>query len=60
MCIPLTYIKEMVSDWRGAGKAIYGKDAVKDWYNTNKSVILLEYTTRQSVEKTIEMGRNNI
>ncbi len=35
--MPEKYVREMVADWAGAGKAITGKWEVKEWYaNNNK------------------------
>lgn len=48
--IPERYIKEMVSDWIGAGIAITGKNDVLNWYEKNKDNIKLNLATRILVE----------
>lgn len=49
--MPDIYIKELVCDWIGAGKAIMGKDAnALKWYEKNKSKILMNDNTRNKVE----------
>lgn len=51
--MPLKYRKEMLADWRGAGKA-QGTPDTKVWYATNKHKILLGIETRQWIEKALE------
>jgi hypothetical protein len=51
--MPIKYIDEMISDWIGAGKAIYGKDNTLKWYKKNKDHIILHPTTRKWVEYKI-------
>ncbi len=51
--IPLKYLKEMVADWRGAGRAITGKDNIKGWYLENKHKINLRAINRLWVEHNI-------
>jgi len=34
--IPKKYLKEMLADWIGAGKAITGENNIKSWYMKNK------------------------
>lgn len=58
--IPETYLKEMLCDWIGAGKA-QGKtnkgskrfDEVKLWYNANKDNMVLNCVTRKELEQLI-------
>ncbi len=52
--IPLKYLKEMICDWIGAGKAITGKNDIKDWYEKNKEKILLTPVDKKWVEDFIE------
>jgi len=49
--IPMHYLKEMVCDWRGAGKAITGKDDILEWYGKNKDRINLNRVNRVCIEK---------
>ncbi|MCK9597286.1 DUF5662 family protein, partial [Candidatus Pacearchaeota archaeon] len=51
--MPIKYIDEMISDWIGAGKAIYGKDNTLKWYKKNRDNIILHPTTRKWVEYKI-------
>jgi len=51
--IPFPVLKEMVADWRGAGRAITGKDDVKEWYEKNKEKIVLDELDRIQVEDLI-------
>lgn len=51
--MPDMYIREMVSDWKGAGKAIHGKDDVIDWYEQNKNNMLLSSPTRYKVKELV-------
>ena len=51
--IPLKYLKEMVCDWRGAGKAITGKDNTPAWYNDNQERINLNRVNRSWIEKKL-------
>lgn len=49
------YIKEMVCDWMGAGRAITGKWEAKEWYLKNESKIVLHPETRKEVERLLEV-----
>jgi hypothetical protein len=51
--MPEKYVREMVADWAGAGRAITGKWEVKEWYETKKEQILLHPDTRVLVEKLL-------
>jgi hypothetical protein len=51
--MPLKYRKEMLADWRGAGRAINGKDDTNSWYLKNISNILLHHNTRVWIEKAL-------
>lgn len=48
--MPDKYIKEMVADWMGAGRAITGKWEVEQWYEKNKDNIILHPSTRVKVK----------
>lgn len=50
--MPKKYIKEMVADWKGAGRAITGinnPQECKNWYNKNKDKIRLNICTESYV-----------
>jgi hypothetical protein len=50
MKMPNKYMKEMLADWRGAGRAINGKDDTKEFYLKNKDKIILHPETRKWIE----------
>lgn len=52
--MPEIYMKEMLADWRGAGKAITGKDNTPEWYEKNKGNMQLHLETREWIEKNIK------
>jgi hypothetical protein len=47
--IPISYRKEMLCDWRGAGRAQGTPDTVK-WYDRNKGKMILAEDTRRWIE----------
>lgn len=47
--MPLEYTLEMLADWYGAGKAISGKNDIREWYLKNYHVIQLHRNTRNIV-----------
>lgn len=51
--MPLKYRKEMLADWRGAGRAINGRDETKEWYLKNKDNMILGTVTREWVEEQL-------
>lgn len=51
--MPDQYRKEMLADWRGAGKAINGKDDTPQWYARNREDMILHPLTRAWVEEQI-------
>ena len=53
IAIPKKYLKEMIADWRGAGKAINGKDDTQGWYQKNKDKIMLRKVNRAWIEREI-------
>lgn len=53
--MPEKYVKEMVADWAGAGKAITGEWEVVEWHNKNKSKMKLHSETKLLVEKYLEL-----
>lgn len=52
--IPPHFVREMVADWMGAGRAITGKWDSQAWYERNKEKILLYETSRSMVEMLLE------
>lgn len=54
--MPEIYIREMVADWMGAGRAIVGKKSnTRDWYLKNESNIKLAPTTHSLVEEVLNV-----
>jgi hypothetical protein len=66
MLIPDKYLKEMICDWIGAGKA-QGKSSPKEdkyletrnWYMTNKDKIQINTQSRIEIERIIKKEVNN-
>jgi hypothetical protein len=54
--MPLKLRKEMLADWRGAGRAITGKDDTRDWYLSNKHNMILHVNTRRWVEDQLNLS----
>ena len=50
--MPLRYRKEMLCDWRGAGRA-YGTPDTKRWWEKNKDKMQLHPNTRKWIEKNL-------
>ncbi|MEO1289641.1 MAG: DUF5662 family protein [Chloroflexota bacterium] len=48
--MPDLYRREMLADWRGAGRAITGDDNTLDWYTNNREYIKIHPKTRKWVE----------
>lgn len=51
--MPLTFIKEMVADWAGAGRAITGEWEIAKWYVDNAHKIDIHPSTRHEVERIL-------
>lgn len=51
--MPEKFIREMVADWMGAGRAITGKWEMPSWYEANKNKMRLHDTTRVRVEELV-------
>ena len=58
--MPEQYWKEMVADWKSAGKAITGKDNIKEWYDKNRDLIKLHPETKKIVEEEIFKSEENL
>ena len=59
-CFPMTKKdrKEMLADWRGAGRAQNTPDT-KGWWQKNKDKTFLHAETREWVEKQLEEKKND-
>jgi hypothetical protein len=53
LAMPEHFIREMVADWMGAGRAITGQWEAAAWYLKNRDVIQLEEHTRIRVERLL-------
>ena len=53
--IPLRYRKEMLADWKGAGKAL-GTPDTKAWYLAHKEIIIFHPNTRKWIEQELEIS----
>lgn len=53
--MPEEYVREMVADWMGAGRAYTGRWEVAEWYEKNKERIKLHPGTRVWVEALINL-----
>ncbi len=51
--MPDHFRKEMIADWRGAGRAITGKDDTTNWYLKNRDKMNLHPNTRKWVEREL-------
>ncbi len=52
--IPERYIREMIADWRGAGRA-YGNPNTLDWYYQSKGKQIMHPATRRRVEELLNI-----
>lgn len=48
--MPAMAVREMVADWRGAGRAITGTDNTVQWYLTNRHKMVLHDRTQMFVD----------
>lgn len=48
--MPDKYRREMLADWRGAGRAIHGTDETAEWYREKRDQIILHHETRTWIE----------
>lgn len=55
-CLPIPehFVREMVADWAGAGRAITGSWDILPWYNKNRGKIQMCFSSRETVEKLLE------
>jgi hypothetical protein len=56
--MPENFVREMVADWMGAGRAQKGVWEVADWYAMNRDKMLLHDATRLLVESLVPRWRN--
>ena len=53
MPMPDKYIREMVADWMGAGRAITGRWEVQEWYEKNKRRMVMRDSVRRRVTELL-------
>lgn len=51
--MPENFVREMVADWCGAGRAIAGRRYPHDWYKANRDKMKLAPETRELVVKLL-------
>ena len=51
--MPEAYVREMVADWTGAGRAIHGENECVEWYLKNRNKMILHPGTRARVENLL-------
>lgn len=56
--MPSTYIREMIADWWGAGRAITGNWDANTWYDKNKEKMNLSPVTRRLTELWLKQSEN--
>jgi hypothetical protein len=55
--MPHHYIEEMIADWCGAGYSINSKVDVTDWYEQNRSNILVGHNTRVIIDDLVQVAQ---
>lgn len=58
--MPSKYRREMLADWRGAGRAITGKDETRAWYLKNREKMQLHPDTRAWIERELELSEDDL
>jgi hypothetical protein len=51
--MPVRFAVEMVCDWRGVSRALYGEDRTRSWYMKNRNLMKLHWTTRKYIHKEL-------
>jgi len=57
-CLPMPnkYKKEMIADWRGAGKAQGHGNNIIEWYTENRLKMIFHPTTRMLIEEELKIN----
>ena len=60
-CLPMpdVFVREMIADWIGAGKAL-GYDDMPDWYRRNRASMKLHPDTRLDVEHLVFLWEKHV
>lgn len=53
LAMPDVFRREMLADWRGAGKAINGVENTLEWYTKQADKMILHPETREWIEKKL-------
>lgn len=53
--MPDTYIREMLADWEGAGKAITGNADARGWYIRQYDKFIMHPNTRKAIEEYLNI-----
>lgn len=56
--MPEKFVREMVADWCGAGRAITGKWDIMDWFTDNQDRIVLHHETWQLVDSLVAIAQH--
>jgi hypothetical protein len=56
--MPERYVREMIADWIGAGRAQGHGDDVEGWYAANNHKMVLHPETRERVEQLLDQRRS--
>ena len=58
ICLPMPdkYRREMLADWKGAGRA-YGNPNTAEWYLQNRNAIQLHWRTREWIEDKLGISQ---
>lgn len=55
--MPAHFVREMVADWAGAGRAQTGRWGVKEWYQKNRGKMVLHPETERQVARLLRLSR---
>lgn len=55
--MPELYVREMLADWIGAGRAITGESNPEKWYEDNKQKMILHPETRILIERLMPVAQ---
>src|SRR5690606_14446168 len=54
--MPDRYRREMLADWRAAGRALSGRDDTASWYERHAEAMILHPETRAWIEAELMLG----
>jgi hypothetical protein len=53
--MPIKYVREMIADWMGAGRAITGEWEVFEWYNNNRHKMVFHPKTEDQIDSILNI-----